>query len=99
MEAEPVQFLWRRFEERLEPARQELARFVGAKSQDLVFVTNATAGVNAVLRSLKFRRGDELLTTNHDSSHFRRTEKIKSAILPTWPVLGSMPWSLKKPIS
>jgi isopenicillin-N epimerase len=66
METEPVQFLWRRFEERLEPARQELARFVGAKSQDLAFVTNATAGVNAVLRSLKFRRGDELLTTNHD---------------------------------
>jgi hypothetical protein len=66
MEAEPVQFLWRRFEERLEPARQELARFVGANSQDLAFVTNATAGVNAVLRSLRLRRGDELLTTNHD---------------------------------
>ncbi len=66
MEAEPVQFLWRRYEERLEPARQELARFIGAKSKDLVFVTNATAGVNAVLRSLKLRRGDEVLTTNLD---------------------------------
>jgi len=66
MEAEPVQFLWRRYEERLEPARQELARFVGAKSRDLVFITNATAGVNAVLRSLKLRRGDEVLTTNQD---------------------------------
>jgi isopenicillin-N epimerase len=66
MEAEPVQFLWRRYEERLEPARQELARFVGAKSKDLVFITNATAGVNAVVRSLNLRRGDELLTTNHD---------------------------------
>lgn len=66
MEAEPVQFLWRRYEERLEPARQELARFIGAKSKDLVFITNATAGVNAVLRSLKLRRGDEVLTTNLD---------------------------------
>ena len=66
MEAEPVQFLWRRYEERLEPARQELARFIGAKSKDLVFVTNATAGVNAVLRSLKLRCGDEVLTTNLD---------------------------------
>ena len=66
MEAEPVQFLWRRYEERLEPARQAVARFVGARPRDVVFVSNATAGVNAVLRSLKLRQGDELLTTNHD---------------------------------
>ncbi|HWX22800.1 MAG TPA: aminotransferase class V-fold PLP-dependent enzyme [Candidatus Binatia bacterium] len=66
MEAEPVQFLWRRYEERLEPARRVVARFVGARPQDLVFVTNATSGVNAVVRSLKLRLGDELLATNHD---------------------------------
>jgi isopenicillin-N epimerase len=66
MEAEPVQFLWRRYEERLEPARRAVAAFIGASSKDLVFVTNATTGVNAVLRSLKLRPGDELLTTNHD---------------------------------
>lgn len=66
MEAEPVQFLWRRYEERLEPARRALARFVGANAKDLVFTTNATMGVNAVVRSLKLRRGDELLTTNLD---------------------------------
>jgi isopenicillin-N epimerase len=66
MEAEPVQFLWRRYEERLEPARARLARFIGARARDLVFVTNATAGVNAVLRSIKLGRGDEILTTDHD---------------------------------
>jgi isopenicillin-N epimerase len=66
MEAEPIQFLWRRWEERLEPVRAEVARFLGARPRDLVFVTNATSGVNAVLRSLKLRRGDEVLTTNHD---------------------------------
>src|SRR5215212_6646299 len=66
MEAEPVQFLWRRYEERLEPSRCALATFVGAEPRDLVFVTNATTAVNAVVRSLKLRPGDELLTTNHD---------------------------------
>jgi isopenicillin-N epimerase len=66
MEAEPVQFLWRRYEERLDPVRAEAARFLGAQARDLVFVTNATTGVNAVARSLKLRRGDELLTTNQD---------------------------------
>ena len=66
MEAEPVQFLWRRYEERLEPARAALAGFVGARARDLVFVPNATTGVNAVARSLPLRRGDEVLTTNLD---------------------------------
>ncbi|HSU56506.1 MAG TPA: aminotransferase class V-fold PLP-dependent enzyme [Candidatus Dormibacteraeota bacterium] len=66
MEAEPVQFLWRRYEERLAPARKRVAKFVGASAKDLVFTTNATSGVNAVVRSLKLRPGDELLTTDHD---------------------------------
>jgi isopenicillin-N epimerase len=66
MEAEPIQFLWRRYEERLEPVRVQVARFLGARPRDFVFVTNATTGVNAVVRSLKLRRGDELLTTDHD---------------------------------
>jgi isopenicillin-N epimerase len=66
MEAEPVQFLWRSYEERLEPARAKVAQFIGAQRRDLVFVTNATTGINAVIGSYPFRSGDELLTTNHD---------------------------------
>ena len=66
MEAEPVQFLWRHYDEYVDAARAELARFVGASLRDLVFVTNATTGVNAVVHSFKLRRGDELLTTAHD---------------------------------
>jgi isopenicillin-N epimerase len=66
MEAEPVQFLWRRYEERLDPSRRQIAAFVGCRPQNLVFVTNATTGVNAVIRSLRLKPGDEILTTNHD---------------------------------
>jgi isopenicillin-N epimerase len=66
METDPVQFLWRRYEERLEPSRRALAKFVGASAKDIVFITNTTSGINAVARSLKFRRGDELLTTSID---------------------------------
>jgi isopenicillin-N epimerase len=66
MEAEPVQFLWRRYEERLDPSRAALAKFLNARSRDLAFVTNSTTGVNAVVRSLHLRPGDELLTTNLD---------------------------------
>jgi isopenicillin-N epimerase len=66
MEAEPVQFLWRRYEARLEPSRMELSRFLNARPRDVVFVTNATTAVNAVVRSLKLRSGDQVLTTNLD---------------------------------
>ena len=65
LEAEPVRFMVREREPLLDLARARLADFVGAQREDLVFVTNATTGVNAVLRSLDFEPGDELLTTSH----------------------------------
>jgi isopenicillin-N epimerase len=65
MEAQPVRFLQREYEPLLDAARTDLAAFLRARPDDLVFVQNATAGVNAVVRSLDFRPGDELLTTDH----------------------------------
>jgi len=65
LEAQPVRFLGRELEERLDEARAALGRFVGADPDDLAFVPNATTGVNTVLRSLAFRPGDEVLTTDH----------------------------------
>ena len=58
MEAEPVRFLSRELDDRLDVARRALAAFLGADADDLAFVTNATGGVNAVLRSLLFAPGD-----------------------------------------
>ncbi len=65
MESAPVQFLWRHHDERLNVARQALAGFLGADAMNLAYVTNATTGVNAVVRSLTFQPGDEILTTDH----------------------------------
>jgi isopenicillin-N epimerase len=65
LEHEPVTFLSREYEQRLDLARTELAAFLGSEPEDLVFVPNATAGANAVLRSLHFESGDELLITDH----------------------------------
>jgi isopenicillin-N epimerase len=66
LEREPVSFMVRELEPLLDNARAALARFIGAKSRNLAFVANATSGVNAVLRSLTFRRGDEILVTDHE---------------------------------
>ncbi|SRR6266571_667410 len=66
LERQPIQFFVRDLEELLDDARGHLAKFLGADSEGLVFVPNATAGVNTVLRSLRFGRGDELLVTDHE---------------------------------
>lgn len=65
LERQPVAFLARNLPQRLDGAREALASFLGSDPEGLVFVTNATAGVNAVLRSLILAPGDELLTTDH----------------------------------
>ena len=65
LERQPVAFLVDDFDALWETARKTLAAFVGAEADALVFVPNATAGVNTVLRSLEFKRGDELLVTDH----------------------------------
>jgi isopenicillin-N epimerase len=66
IEREPVLFLHRELEAHLDRARDALATFVGARSEDLAFVPNATAGVNTVLRSLSFAPGDEIAVTDQE---------------------------------
>ncbi len=65
MEAEPVRYLARDLEGRLDESRRALAGFLGADPRDLVFDPNATTGVNAVLGSLELHGGDEILVTDH----------------------------------
>ncbi|MEA5538848.1 aminotransferase class V-fold PLP-dependent enzyme [Limnoraphis robusta Tam1] len=66
LERQPVHFFVREWESLLDEARRQLAEFVGATAEELVFVPNATTGINSVLRSLSFSPEDELLTTNHE---------------------------------
>lgn len=65
MEEQPMRFFVRDIEANLDAARAAVAAFVDADTAGLAFVANATAGVNAVLRSLELEPGAELLTTDH----------------------------------
>jgi len=65
----------------LAAARAALAAFVGARAEDLVFVPNATSGLNAVIRSLELRPGDEVLTTAHEYGAITRTWEFVEADL------------------
>jgi isopenicillin-N epimerase len=64
MERNPVAFLGRHSAGLLMAARARLAGALGAQPEHLVFVPNATTGVNVVARSFPLEAGDELLATD-----------------------------------
>jgi isopenicillin-N epimerase len=64
LERQPVLFLSRRIERLLADARAALGEYVGADPDDLVFIPNATAGVNIAAWPSGLTQGDEVLTTN-----------------------------------
>ena len=66
LEAEPIRFLTRELDDRLGEARVAVGAFLHADPDGIAFLPNATAGVNTVLRSLRFEPGDELLTDDHE---------------------------------
>jgi isopenicillin-N epimerase len=66
LEANPIRFLSREFEGRLDEAREAVAAFLHADPEGLVVVPNATTGVATVVEDLHLRPGDELLTTDHE---------------------------------
>jgi isopenicillin-N epimerase len=65
LEANPDAFFRELLPGALREAAAALANFVGSRADDLVFVENATSGTNAVLRSLSFSPGDEILASSH----------------------------------
>lgn len=73
LERDPTAFFTRVFEEATYVARAALAAFVGARTEDLVFAANATSALNAVIRSLRIRPNEEILTTKHEYGAILRT--------------------------
>jgi isopenicillin-N epimerase len=73
LEAEPVEFLGRRLPGLLAEAREALARYLGTSTGNLVFVPNATHGMNIVARSLQLEPGDEVLGNTHEYGAVERT--------------------------
>ncbi|MFM7347458.1 MAG: aminotransferase class V-fold PLP-dependent enzyme [Tagaea sp.] len=72
-EADPTHFMRKLWAPSLAVARAKLAAFLNADPEGLVFVMNASDGANAVLRSLAFAPGDEILTASHGYRAVTRT--------------------------
>jgi len=92
IEREPLTFFDHDYLGELDAARADLGRFLGAKTDDLVFVVNATTGVNTVLRSLQLEPGDQLLVTDHEYNACRNAIDAVAADKGAEVVVASIPF-------
>jgi isopenicillin-N epimerase len=65
MDANPMAFFSRGLLDRLAHTRGHLAGFVGTGADGVALVPNATAAATAILHSIPFARGEEILLTDH----------------------------------
>jgi len=66
LERQPVLFLGRELDGLLLESRVALGEYLNADANDLIYVPNATHGVNIIAHSLQLQPGDEILTTDHE---------------------------------
>ncbi|MCP5031205.1 MAG: aminotransferase class V-fold PLP-dependent enzyme, partial [Actinomycetia bacterium] len=99
MEANPVAFMLRRYQSALEDSRQALAAFVGADAAGLVFVPNATYGVNSALRSIegRLRPGAELVITSHTYNACRNAVVVTAERAGATVVVADIPFPIAEP--
>ena len=99
LEANPVDFFQRRYQPLLEGSRAALASFINADPAGLVFVPNATYGVNSVLRSLepRLRRGCEIIITNHTYNACRNAAAETAQRVGGTLVVADIPFPLASP--
>ena len=66
MEADPYHNEWGGLGAGQEAVREKAAEFIGATLDEVTLTRNTTEGMNLIATGLKLKKGDEILTTNHE---------------------------------
>ena len=94
LEREPVRFMNDILPSALQTAGARLARFLGASPSRLALVENATAGANAVLRSIRWNAGDRIVLANHAYPAVKNTARFLAERHGLQVVEAQVPWPL-----
>lgn len=81
---------------RIRRAAEDVADFVGAEGDDLGFVVNVTAAVNAVLRSFAFAAGDEVVVFDHGYGAVINAARTITAASGARVVVANMPLAVSE---
>lgn len=97
MDAEPVRFFTRELPLLLDRVRAEFGEFLGAHPDRLAMIPNTTGGVNAVLRSMEFEAGDEILVTDQGYGACNLTAQFVADRSGARVVKAKLPYPVETP--
>lgn len=82
IEANPDHFFHTSYLSLLPDVRRQLAEMIGADTDECVLVSNATTGINVVLRNFRWEKEDIIVTLNTTYRSVERTTQYLSDIAP-----------------
>ncbi|KAF8999306.1 pyridoxal phosphate-dependent transferase [Cyathus striatus] len=74
----------------LKSAREQVAKLIGARTDEVVFVTNASMGVTTILRNFEWEEGDVIIVSNTTYGSVYKTAQYLSDT-PPHPTLSIFP--------
>ena len=95
IEKDPVKFFERDYMGYWKESILTLSKFINADPEGLVFVTNATQGVNTVLKNLDLKRGDKIIVTDHTYQACRNTVDFVTKSAGAETVVVEIPFNVK----
>lgn len=95
LDRQPMDFFVRQLEPALLAARNKLAQFVGSDPENLIFVENATVGMNIVADSFPLQAGDEVLLNNHEYGAVQRIWKRACDAAGAKLVIATLPLPIR----